>query len=305
MDLIALRFALYAALFAQFGIAAFGLYALPADQRGLGRPFRYARVLPPLCLASLAFAMLGIVAHLASMAGTGWWPVDGEMLRAMLGETDLGAAWIARIAVLLAALAGSIVLRRRTTWLLGLHVLASGIAIATLVWSGHAGATEGSAGTVHRIGDILHMLAAAVWFGGLLSFGGLLFGQTIVANPAQIALAKRTLDHFGRVGTLAVVVIVGTGLLNSAMIFGIDRLTDLAMLYAALLGIKLLLFAVMLGCAALNRWRLTPKLKADEATPGKAVAAMRRSLMIETLAAMVILGSVAWLGTLAPMLAPS
>jgi putative copper resistance protein D len=45
------------------------------------------------------------------------------------------------------------------------------LAIATLVWTGHAGATEGWVGTVTPVeATSLHMLAAAVWLGGIAGF---------------------------------------------------------------------------------------------------------------------------------------
>lgn len=301
MDLIALRLALYAVLFAQFGIAAFGLYALQEDERDSGHPFCYHIALPVFAALALAVTLFGIVVHLASMAGTGWFPIDYEMLHAMLLETDLGAAWLARIAAPIAALAGSVMLRNRTSALLALHLVCSGVAIATLTWSGHAGATEAIAGTIHRINDTAHMLAAAVWLGGLLSFARLLFTRKIALNPAHIALAARSLGQFSRVGTIAVAVIVVTGIVNSAITFGLGNLTNLVGPYAALLAAKMFLFTAMLACAALNRWRLTPAFARSDPTTGEALLRLRQSLLIETGAAVLLLASVAWLGTLAPL----
>jgi putative copper resistance protein D len=301
LDLIALRLALYAVLFAQFGISAFGLYALQEDERGSGHPFCYRIALPVIAALALAVGLFDIVVHLASMAGTSWCPVDLAMLRAMLNETDLGMAWQVRIAAPIAALAGSVMLRNRISPLLALHLVCGGVAIATLTWSGHAGATEGSAGTIHRINDTIHMLAAAVWFGGLLSFVSLLFIRDTALNPALIALAARSLGQFSRVGTIAVAVIVVTGIVNSAMTFGLGNLTNLERPYAALLAAKLFLFTAMLACAALNRWRLTPAFVRNDKTPGAAIARLRLSLLIETGAAVLLLATVAWLGTLAPL----
>jgi putative copper resistance protein D len=76
-----------------------------------------------------------------------------------------------------------------------------------------------------------------------------------------------------------------------------------------LLLAKLALFGLMLALAAANRWRLTPALAAAVAggdaedidtDPDAALAAMRRSLIIEALAALAILALVAWFGTLEP-----
>lgn len=75
-----------------------------------------------------------------------------------------------------------------------------------------------------------------------------------------------------------------------------------ASLWGQLLLAKLALFAVMLGLAWANRFRLTPALAASivGGDHARAVCALRQSLIFETAAALVILILVAWLGLLAP-----
>jgi hypothetical protein len=73
--------------------------------------------------------------------------------------------------------------------------------------------------------------------------------------------------------------------------------------YGQLLIAKLGLFGLMLALAAANRYRLSPLLErvhvsGEHAT---AIAALRRSLFVETCCAFLILALVAWLGTLGPM----
>ena len=67
---------------------------------------------------------------------------------------------------------------------------------------------------------------------------------------------------------------------------------------------KLVLFAAMLGLAARNRFRLTPAI-ASSANSGSletaaAVRSIGRSVALETGLALIILGLIAWLGTLSP-----
>src|SRR3546814_3198171 len=82
------------------------------------------------------------------------------------------------------------------------------------------------------------------------------------------------LDQFSRVGTICVLVIAATGLINSQMIVGAENLgRSLSSPYGQLLLAKLALFALMLALAAANRWRLTPALAAaagDDAEIGRA-----------------------------------
>ena len=76
-------------------------------------------------------------------------------------------------------------------------------------------------------------------------------------------------------------------------------------LYGQLLFAKLVLFLVMLGLAALNRYRMTPALEKAIASGDYvgAINGLRRTLVVETGCAIAILGLVAVLGTLAPPVA--
>ncbi|MFX8633194.1 CopD family protein, partial [Acinetobacter baumannii] len=65
--------------------------------------------------------------------------------------------------------------------------------------------------------------------------------------------------------------------------------------YAQLLILKLILFAVMLGLASLNRFRLTPALRdaLKRREEGSAIENLRRSIILELTAGVVILFLVA------------
>ena len=127
----------------------------------------------------------------------------------------------------------------------------------------------------------------------------------------RLASATRSLDQFSIVGTICVLIIAATGLINSQLIVGVGNLgRSLGSPYGQLLLAKLALFALMLALAAANRWRLTPALAAAaagidgiegvDAEPDGAIANMRKSLIIEASAALAILALVAWFGTLEP-----
>ena len=105
-------------------------------------------------------------------------------------------------------------------------------------------------------------------------------------------------------GTLLVAVLVASGLVNSWFLVEPDRITSLwTTSYGRLLSLKLLLFMAMLGLAAANRFRLTPALARGLNEPsrqGEALADLRRSIALETAAALGVVALVAWFGTLAP-----
>ncbi|WP_194954609.1 copper homeostasis membrane protein CopD [Sphingopyxis solisilvae] len=304
--LIGIRFALYADLMLIAGLAVFPLYALTRSERHAPQPMAAIwRTQRWLSVAGLLLSGLGMEALAASMQGVSLFSLESQPFWDLVRETDAGWAWMVRTAALLVALAAALWMTRWPSTATAIVAAAGSVAVATLVWSGHAGATEGAAGTVHRISDILHMIAAAVWIGAIGAFLWLTAPKRIRESPDGPQMAARSLDQFSRVGTICVLIITATGLLNGQMIVGMDNLgQSLASPYGQLLFAKLWLFAAMLALAAANRWRLTPKLRAaiasGESDPDRMLAAMRKSLALEAAAALLILALVAWFGTLEP-----
>jgi putative copper resistance protein D len=303
LPVIAIRFALYADLMVLAGLVAFTFYGLTPDERA-------SDVLPlrkPACalaLISLVLSGIGMMALIAAMTGTGITAIDKETAQSIIGETAIGTAWIVRMAAMSGALVFALLLGKRPSIALIGLLLSSSLAIATLVWTGHAGASEGWQGTLHRTADVLHMLAASVWIGGIAAFAWLLFRPVARQSQPLLAMTHRALEQFSRVGTLAVGMIIITGIANSLILLGWPDPARLASsTYGRLLLAKLALFGAMLLLAAVNRWRLTPALGASVQSGGgpSALRHLRRSLVAEGSAALVILALVAWLGTLQPL----
>ena len=298
--LIAVRFALYLALGGLFGLSAFGLYGLKAGERASAlalRPWLAGLGLLGLLLSAIALALLA-----AAMAGTPPWPVDREAIGMLLSGSTIGAAWEARVTMLVVASIAALMAAGRATFL-GLVVIASAIALATLAWAGHGAMDEGARGWTHLLADILHLLAAGAWVGALLGLVLLMARPMRRADPAHLTLTHRALHGFGLVGTIVVGTIVITGLANTWLLVGVDNLPMLATsLYGRLLLAKFVLFGAMLGLASLNRFRLTPAFEQAMANGNQrsALGALRRSLGIEAGCAVTILAFVAWLGTLEP-----
>ncbi len=284
---IGIRFALYANLMLLFGLPLFALYT-PEERENL--PNRH-RVLGRLALLALVLSALSIAAMTASMAGVAILDVDRASIWAMVSETPMGKAWSVRMGAL--AMVAILLVRARKP---AVPASLGAVALGTLAWTGHGAAGEGSAGTVQLAGDLVHLMAAGAWLGALVGLGTMLWAGD------KAAATHRALERFAPVGTVIVAAVVGSGLVNGFYLFGWSNLGRLPFtLYGQLLLLKLALFGGMLVLAAINRFRLTPALgDAHNQDVDSARRALSRSLMVETAAALAILGLVAWLGTLAP-----
>ena len=284
--LIAARFTLYADLAALAGLPLFWWSMGGSARRG---------VIGALAVGGFALSALWLLASAAGMAGTPLFSPDWSVVEILLKETPVGMVLAVRAVALLSIL--PLLLRRGGGWNAAI-ALPAAIAAATLAWSGHAAASEGLAGSAHRVADALHVLAAAGWFGALLALvGGVLAGREIRQTAAM-------LERFSLFGTLFVAMLIVTGAFNAVMIVGLPNLPALLhSRYGWLLLAKLALFGAMLLLAAANRWRLTPKLEAalEGGNTGAALSHLRLSLLVETSLAIIILGLVAALGTLDPL----
>jgi putative copper resistance protein D len=258
----------------------------------------------PFAPLLLAMAVLGGLLSLAAMACMAWamsgvstWAELWPHIEMMVLETDVGLAWMLRMAALLLAGVAVTLNQRWPTAGLGLVALGGAVALATLAWAGHGAMDEGTRRNWHFITDFMHLWAAGGWIGALAAFA-LLLRQ---AEP-QLAVLVRTLIGFETAGAVIVVVISVTGVVNYLFIVGPSIVGVLDSLYGQLLALKLILFTAMLVFAALNRFHLSPLLENARRSGehGVAVNALRRSMVLEFSVAVVILGLVAWLGTLSP-----
>src|SRR5262249_19213474 len=144
-----------------------------------------------------------ITLALAALSGPPWlMVVTGRILGQEPGETlSTGAAWtvltetqfghtmtvrlgvafaLAVAMVALAAADGAIPAWRRWPAPLLAATLLGGLA-----WTGHSGARPGAAGDFQLVCDIMHLLAAGAWVGGLLPLA------------LVLASARRTMDRGG------------------------------------------------------------------------------------------------------------
>ena len=303
---VAIRFGLYLDLMALFGLPLFGFYGLRGVERSVEGVRSLRRLYALTAAAGLVFSGLGIIVLAASMSGVPLGQVDASSISLLVFETTIGTAWQVRMAALVLVLGAALFLNVAKHVPASLIAVAGGVGLATLAWGGHATATEGTAGTIHLGSDVIHLLAAGIWTGALLSLSYLLFRPRRKITDAHVGITHRALASFAFVGTAVVTLIVLTGLVNSWFLIGLQGAGSiLASFYGELLIAKLLLFLLMLGLAAVNRYRMTPALEAAIARSdhSAAVNGLRATLAVETGSAVFILALVAWLGTLAPLIA--
>lgn len=286
-----------------FGSPLFFIYALPAVGPGSAASLRWPR---PLLMASagavLIGSLLGFLSQTVVLAGSVADAANFDALNAAATGMSFGKSSIVRVGAVLVFLFSFGFLKPGLgAWRLA--AVAGGVICASNAWMGHGAASPGAWGPLHTASDVVHILAAGVWIGALVSFLILLVTDGRQSSDVRSSL-HAALHGFAGVGSGLVAVIVATGLINSWFLVGPAQLPRLLTTpYGRLLTVKLVLFVAMLGLATANRFQLTPRLGrslAGSSPTGPAVAALRRSLAVETGLSIAVLGLVAWFGTLAP-----
>lgn len=299
---IALRLALYLDLMLLFGLAIFGLYSLKGKERISGTVLNFESLLFGTVVIGVLLSLTAMLLLAKAMSGVSeLTELHRHIFEMVITGTDVGLTWMVRIAALvLAGIAVTLNKRFPTLSLWAVTVLGA-IALATLAWTGHGAMDEGNRRYIHFTSDIFHLLAAGGWMGALAAFA-LLLRTKILNGEQEVRILSRVLTGFESAGALIVVSLGITGVVNYLFIVGptLDGITFST--YGVLLCLKILLFAAMIVLATLNRFHLSPLLErsiqSGEYTG--VVNVLRRSMAIEFSVAIIIVGLVAWLGTLSP-----
>ena len=256
-------------------------------------------------LTAAVGTVLWVMASTASFSGEPKDAISPPALWLVFSETRFGRACLWRVGLLVISVAVSCSLTRlKRLWPVqaGLGTLV----IATFAWTGHAAMNSGWPGAVHVAGDLLHLWAAGVWFGALLPLGILIFGALRSNKSADARAACYGLDRFSAIGSAVVASLILSGLINSWFLIGVANwLALFTTAYGVALLIKLVLFALMLALAAMNRFRWAPRLRHElendqHRSTLVGLRELRISLSIEIALAAVVLSAVAVLGTLPP-----
>jgi putative copper resistance protein D len=207
----------------------------------------------------------------------------------VIAQTRFGQAWIVRIALctlLALSLTSPVFIRWRAV-----PIAIAAVLLASPAWTGHAGATAGLSGRFHLTADVLHLLAAGAWVGALPPL--VLVLATAQRNRANKMTAAIT-SRFSVMGIVCVGTLLITGIVNSWYLVGnVDNLFSSS--YGRLVLLKIAVFAAMVAIAAINRFRLTPKLR----SPGIA-RQLARNALTETGLGLIAIFLAAALGSMEP-----
>ena len=174
----------------------------------------------------------------------------------MLSDTAFGHAWAAHL-VLAAALVAVVAFGPRARW--AATSLVSAALLASLGLVGHAAMQTGAEGVLHRANHAVHLLAAGAWIGGLVPFAMCLRAYE---RDDLRKDAVRAMTGFSFWGQFIVAAIVLTGVVNIALTSGHPPIPPTTP-YRALLVAKLIIVAIMIALALLNRYVLAPRLKSS------------------------------------------
>ncbi len=248
-DVIARWLGLVGVLLLTGGIVAFLWLPVP----GAARDELRARLYQVATLASVMIVVAGIyrlVGDATAIAGTtSLFGALGEPLLRVLSVShdghDLIFRVVAAIFLLVQLKPGRPVERDGLLAILG--VLLLGPVLTT------HGLTAGAVGTLV---SLAHIVSASVWVGGLAFFGALYLPVIHRVAPDTV---RQAAVRFSRLALMTVVVLVATGLVQAYLFLGsVAALTG--PVYGRTLLVKLIIIAPLLLTAAVNRWRVVPRL---------------------------------------------
>lgn len=214
----------------------------------------------------------------------------------VLLDTEWGRMWLWR--VLLGTASAAVVI---TGWRRGdnlaLTALGAVLGAASLLaisLTSHAAATV-NVETAATLNDFVHLIAVAVWVGGLC---GLALFVRLILKTREGSERRETLSalvrRFSLVAGLSVAVIILTGLYSAwAQVVTVEALQ---VPYGRVLGVKVAVFAALLLIAAANLIWVRPRLRAG----GTASTWLKRLVGAEIVLAAIVLLAVGFLTSLEP-----
>ena len=223
----------------------------------------------------------------------------GGALWLVLTGTGFGSVWMWRL-VLAAALGALMVahaaaVRERRSLESARLALAGGY-LASLALVGHAADGQGAERTLRLGADVVHLLAAGAWLGALPGLAVLFASALRASSDSSISVAGHAARRFSILGMASVGALLCSGLLNAWYLVA-DVPALLGTLYGRLLLAKVVLFAMMVALAAINRRYLTPRVERGD---DSALRLVTRNTGLEIVAGIAVVAIVGTLGVTVP-----
>jgi putative copper resistance protein D len=249
---------------------------------------------------AVASGVIWLQLQAASMSGLPFGEaMTSDVLSTVLNETQFGL--VSKIRFVLAIILAACLAYDRLALLRWLALGSALGFIAAIAWTGHAGSTLGEMGNLHLAADALHLFAAAAWIGSLVSLALLLSAARRHQAFAWASLARDAAQRFSTLGIVSVATLLLTGIVSAWILVGSFQAL-LVTEYGLLLMLKIVVFAIMLVFAAVNRFWLTPQLAFtfENEVQVKALRRLTRNSVIEIALGFTIFAIVGALGTLHP-----
>jgi len=221
-----------------------------------------SRVLPA-ALAALALTALHMLVEPVRLVGA-WSGIFDRSLHALLLFSDFGTTITVRALGLLLIAASS---RQAGRAAAALAIVGATLVTASFTLMGHTAADDQRWLLAPLL--FVHLVAIAFWFGSL----GPMLTVTRVENPS---VAGAVLAQFSGSAAWLVPLILLAGLAMSGLL--LPGLSGLATPYGLSLAAKVGGFALLLGLASLNKWRLAPGIARGDRS---SIGAFRVSVLAE------------------------
>ena len=223
-------------------------------------------------LLLILLANIGVLVGQALTLTSGQWgpALAPTLLASLIARGQFGAYWIMREIVTLVALVLSISLlmikhasQRATSTIAWAHFALGMALLIALTLSGHAAATNSTIVVYAVLADFLHLLAAALWVGGML-FLAVIYLPLLKSRSWQHQTTSllSVLPRYSPLAMTGVVLMALSGPFNAATrLVSWDQLMTTA--YGRALVVKVLLVGAMLLTSAVHVFIFRPRLAKD------------------------------------------
>jgi putative copper export protein len=241
-----------------------------------------ARIHLGVMLGGLLFVLSGL-AEAVRAASQVVDPAILEELRVFLSTSRYGQMSLLKAILTPAFVAVFVLTDRRTSTLAmtGVGLIGLGV-LCSISLTSHAAARPD---TIPLLNDIVHLVAAVIWGGGLLYFASLPWATIGADLSSHIRPLGRLVARFSTLGMLAVLALAATGAVSAFLhVYGPAALT-ITPYGRTVLG-KLVMFGLAVGIAGVHLLLLAPALTRqarcfEPATATRVVRYLRRLVQVE------------------------